>query len=108
MSDTPNEQEPRDDDLLPEYDFSNKSGIRGKYYRRLREGYTIKIHRTDGTTLVQQVVRPEGTVTLDPDVQEYFPDSETVNAALRALIQLIPAKRTKRSTDTDKARPLSP
>ena len=90
----------RDDDMLPEYDFSGKAGVRGKYYQRLRQGYTIKIHRTDGTTLVQQITRPEGTVTLDPDVQAYFPDSEAVNTALRALIQLIPAKKPKRTTTT--------
>ncbi len=30
---------------------------------------------------------------LDPDVRVYFPDSESVNAALRGLIALIPAKR---------------
>ena len=90
----------RDDDLLPEYDFSGKTGVRGKYYQRLRQGYTIKIHRADGTTLVQQITRPEGTVTLDPDVQAYFPDAEAVNTALRGLIELIPAKKTKRTATT--------
>jgi hypothetical protein len=91
MSNEPNTSDV-DDDMQPEYDFSGKQGVRGKYYQRLRDGYTVKIHQEDGTTLIQQIVRPEGTVTLDPDVREYFPDAEAVNKALRALIQPIPLK----------------
>jgi len=87
-----------DDGMLPEYDFSGKTGVRGKYYQALRQGYTIHITKTDGTTVVQHVTRPEGTVTLDPDVQVYFPDAESVNTALRSLIQLIPTKKAKRSS----------
>jgi hypothetical protein len=48
-------------------------------------------------------------VTLAPDVREYFPDSESVNAALRSLIGLIPKKRgtvAKRTPD-DQGRSLS-
>jgi hypothetical protein len=30
-------------DLLPEYGFTG--GVRGKYYKALREGYTVKINR---------------------------------------------------------------
>lgn len=92
MSNEPNTSDV-DDDMQPEYDFSGKQGVRGKYYQRLRDGSTVKIHQEDGTTLIQQVVRPEGTVTLDPDVREYFPDAEAVNKALRALIQPIPLKK---------------
>jgi len=80
--------------MHPEYDFSGKTGVRGKYYQALRQGYTIKIEREDGTTLVQHIVRPEGTVTLDPDVQEYFQDSESVNQALRMLISIVPHKKS--------------
>jgi hypothetical protein len=32
-------------------------------------------------------------IVLDSDVRAYFPDSNTVNNALRALIALIPKKR---------------
>lgn len=87
-----------DDEMLPEYDFSGKAGVRGKYYQAMRDGYTIKINRQDGTTLIQQITRPEGTVTLDPDVQVYFPDAESVNTALRSLIRLIPTKKAKSSS----------
>ncbi|MCC6500130.1 MAG: hypothetical protein IT313_07675 [Anaerolineales bacterium] len=79
-----------DDDMLPEYDFSGKKGIRGKYYRALQKGYTVRIHNEDGTTTVQ---RFGPTITLDTDVSAYFPDSESVNNALRSLIALIPNKR---------------
>ena len=86
-----------DDDMKAEYTVSNRQGVRGKYYQRLREGYSITIDQPDGTAVVQKVLRPEGTVTLDPDVREYFPDAESVNSALRALIQLIPAKKHRLS-----------
>lgn len=82
-----------DDDMRPEYNFSGKQGVRGKYYQRLRNGYTVRIHQEDGTTVVQNMAGLEGTVTLDPDVREYFPDTEAVNAALRGLIQLIPVRK---------------
>jgi hypothetical protein len=88
------------DEMLPEYDFSGKTGVRGKYYQAMRNGYTIKINRQDGTTLVQHISRPEGTITLDQDVQNYFPDSESVNRALRSLIQLIPTRKAKRTGRT--------
>ena len=86
-----------DQEMLPEYDFSDKTGVRGKYYQAMRNGYTINIHQEDGTTLVKHITRPEGMITLDPDVQAYFPDAEAVNTALRSLIQLIPTKKIKQT-----------
>jgi len=38
-----------------------------------------------------------GIVLLDPDVAEAFPDAKSVNRALRAIIEIAPAKRGKRS-----------
>lgn len=55
--------------LRPEYDFSKlKHGVRGKYATRYRAGTNL--------------------VLLSPDVAEYFPDEESVNAALRTLIHV--------------------
>ena len=56
-----------DSDFSPEYDFS--AGVRGKYVNRLAKGTNI--------------------VVLDRDVQQIFPDSVTVNAALRALGRVV-------------------
>jgi len=82
------------DDMRPEYDFSKMSGgVRGKYYRAYRAGHTVKIHKSDGTTLVQYFKLEDGSVMLEPDIREYFPDSEAVNKALRCLIPLVPKKR---------------
>ncbi|MEW5831162.1 MAG: hypothetical protein AB1846_19900 [Chloroflexota bacterium] len=81
---------PEEDDMLPEYDFSGKKGVRGKYYRGLQKGYTVRIHNENGTTTVQ---RFGPTVQLDPDVSAFFPDAESVNKALRGLIALIPNKQ---------------
>lgn len=50
-------------DMLPEYDFSN--GVRGKYAKRFAEGSNI--------------------VLLSLDVYKNFPDSNSVNKALRTL-----------------------
>jgi hypothetical protein len=80
-------------EMRAEYDFTG--GIRGKHYRTLQGGYTITVHQADGTTVVKEVELKEGVVVLEPDVQEYFPDSESVNEALRGLIRLIPAERSK-------------
>lgn len=82
------------EEMLPEYDF--RGGVRGKHARALQQGYTVKVHRPEGSTTVQQFNLPEGAVMLELDVQEYFPDSESVNHALRTLIKLIPSKRTRR------------
>jgi hypothetical protein len=80
-----------DDAMLPEYDFSQ--GVRGKHYQTYREGHTVKIHKTDGSTVVQHFTIAEGAVVLEPDVKAYFPDLVSVNKALRGLIALIPEKK---------------
>jgi len=79
------------DSIRAEYDFTG--GIRGKHFRAIQSGYTITIHQPDGTTVLKEVKPREGAVVLAPDVLEYFPDSESVNTALRSLIKLIPRKR---------------
>ena len=67
----------RGDDLRPEYDLARlKGGVRGKYYQRA----------TAGTNLV----------LLEPDVARAFPDSNSVNRALR-LLQEVATKSTFRS-----------
>jgi hypothetical protein len=44
----------QDDDMRPEYDFANMTGgVRGKYCKAYRQGFTVKIHNTDGTTDVR-------------------------------------------------------
>jgi hypothetical protein len=57
------------DELRPEYDFS--AGVRGKHYQAFKEGTNV--------------------VFLDPDIAIAFKDSESVNKALRLLLDL--AKR---------------
>ncbi|WP_197725205.1 hypothetical protein [Pseudanabaena sp. ABRG5-3] len=62
------------DDLRPEYDFSKmQGGVRGKYVERYRSGTNV--------------------VLLDPDVAQAFPTSDSVNEALRLLMQI--AQRQK-------------
>lgn len=60
--------------MRPEYDFSK--GERGKYVARLFEGANV--------------------VVLDVDVAEKYPDSKSVNAALRKLAGL---PRSRKRTD---------
>ncbi len=57
-------------EILDEYDFSK--GIRGKYAQRHAAGSNV--------------------VVISPDVAEFFPDSESVNEALRMLVKI--AQRT--------------
>ena len=57
------------DELRPEYPADLiKSGERGKYAKRYRE---------EGTNLV----------LIDPDLHQLFPDSESVNRALRDYVE---------------------
>ena len=89
----------KDEDMRPEYDFTG--AVRGQHYRPMNEGYTAEIKKSDGTTVVEHYTLAEGTVLLQPDVREYFPDSESVNAALRSLIALmaeLPAARKHKPT----------
>jgi hypothetical protein len=73
-----------------------KMGKRGKYYRAYRQGHTVKIFQDNGTVSIQHFTLEDGAVLLEPDVRQYFPDSEAVNHALRTLIALVPAKHGKR------------
>ena len=57
------------DEMLPEYDFSG--AVRGKYYKRYHVGTNV--------------------VLLDADVAEVFPNSASVNEALRLLVSLADA-----------------
>jgi len=79
---------------IPETDFSK--GVRGKYAAALKKnGYTIRVCRSDGTFEETRVLG-ESLVSLDPDVQAYFPDSQAVNRALRKLISTERGTNSKR------------
>ena len=78
-------------EMRPEYDFSG--GMRGKHCRAMQAGYTITVHKADGTTIVKDVMPKKNAVLLEPDVQAHFPDSKSVNKALRCLIPLLPKNR---------------
>lgn len=71
--------------MREEYDFSK--GVRGKHYKAYRQGHTVTIHNEDGSVSVQYFTEKDGSVMLDPDIRIHFPDSESVNRALRCLIQ---------------------
>lgn len=83
-------------EMAAEYDFRGKKGTRGKYYQAYQAGHTVRIHQEDGTVVTQYFTLEEGAVLLAPDVRAYFPDSESVNQALRGLISLIPHKTSRR------------
>lgn len=94
-----NSNEPKKvEEMRAEYDFSG--GTRGKHAAVYHDGHTVTIHKKDGTIIVQNFKLEEGAVVLAPDVREYFPDAESVNNALRALISIAPKARKK----TNKAR----
>lgn len=105
MKKTVSEQELADDiaEMRPEYDF--RDAVRGRAYRPLHEGYEIRVHKEDGTTVIQQFKLEAGTVMLEPDVRAYFPDSDAVNKALRTLITLFPTSRETAKRKTPAARP---
>ena len=69
--------------MREEYDFSN--GERGKHFRAYREGHSVRVTRSDGLVEERHFTLEEGAVMLDPDLRRKFPDSESVNRALRQL-----------------------
>lgn len=84
-----------EDNMRAEYDF--KGGVRSKHYKAMQVGYTITIHKADGTTITKDVMPKEGAVVIEPDIRAYFPDSESVNRALRCLIPMLPKKRSAKA-----------
>ena len=70
----------RNDDLRPEYDLSGllRTGVQGKYARRFREGTNL--------------------IALAPDVAKAFPTAESVNEALRLVLQLTELRTRKRKS----------
>ena len=67
----------RTDDLRAEYDLTQlQGGVRGKYYKQALAGTNL--------------------VLLEPDVARAFPESNSVNRALR-LIQEVAEKSSKRT-----------
>lgn len=77
------------DELRPEYDLAKlKGGVRGKYYERARVGTNL--------------------VLIEPELASVFPDTDSVNRALRLLVDTAAAatgetrraanKRLKRTT----------
>ena len=79
--------------MRPEYDFSEKQAVRGKYHQPYWAGHAVRVHQEDGTVTTRYFTLEEGAVLLAPDVRVYFPDSESVNQALRGLIDLIPRRQ---------------
>ncbi len=56
------------DELRPQYDLSQlKGGVRGKYYRQALTGSNL--------------------VLIEPELANVFPNAESVNRALRLLVQ---------------------
>lgn len=76
-----NDPEP---DMRDEYDFS--SAQRGQHHRAYREGHTVTVLKGDGSVELRHFTLADGAVMLDPDVRAKFPDSDSVNRALRALV----------------------
>jgi hypothetical protein len=56
------------------------------YYRQYRKGHTVRISKKDGSIEEHHFTEEDGSIMLDPDVRKYFPDSKSVNKALREYL----------------------
>lgn len=72
------------DEMREEYDFSG--GVRGKHYQAYRAGHLVRVLKSDGSVEERHFTLEDGAVMLDPDLKVQFPDSESVNRALRSLV----------------------
>ena len=75
----------RDRSMRSEYDFSE--GVRGRHVKAYRAGHTVEITTQEGSIETRCFTEEDGSVMLDPDVKRHFPDSDSVNKALRSLIK---------------------
>lgn len=66
----------KENDMQREYDFSK--GVRGKHYRSYQEGTNV--------------------IFLEPDIAKVFKNSESVNHALRMLVELASSELKKNLT----------
>jgi hypothetical protein len=73
------------DEMRPEYDFSQ--GVRGKHYRAYQAGTNV--------------------VFLAPDIAAVFPNSASVNQALRLLVRLSQTKAVTGSRPNKALQPTS-
>ena len=78
------EADPGSGEMREEYDFSK--GVRGKHYRAYRAGHLVRVYKRDGSVEERYFTLQEGAVMLDPDLKARFPDSDSVNKALRSLL----------------------
>ena len=72
------------DKMREEYDFSQ--GVRGKHYQAYRAGHMVRVLKTDGSVEERHFTLQDGAVMLDPDLKARFPDSESVNRAIRSFV----------------------
>ena len=79
-----NKKDLNDIHMRDEYDFSK--GVKGKHYKAYSKGHTVIIHKDDGAKSIQYFTEQDGAIMLDPDIKVHFPDSESVNKALRSLL----------------------
>lgn len=73
-----------ENEMLPEYDLTGKKGVRGKYAEAFKAGHSVRIFDGD------HIVSDQYFAAIEPDVREYFPDSKSINVALRKLIAITP------------------
>ncbi|MBU2444116.1 MAG: hypothetical protein KJ666_00895 [Bacteroidetes bacterium] len=69
----------KEDDMLAEYKFDYSKAKKNPYADKLAQ---------------------EKIIYLDPDIAKIFPDSDSVNKALRAIISAYPQKKSKKVTAT--------
>ena len=75
------------DEMRPEYDFSSAKAVRGKHFRAYQAGTNV--------------------VLLEPDLIKAFPDSASVNQALRLLVRLSKSKALNPSRPNKALQPTS-
>ena len=73
--------------MRPEYDFSSAKAVRGKHFRAYQAGTNV--------------------VLLEPDLIKAFPDSASVNQALRLLVRLSKSKALNPSRPSKALQPTS-
>jgi hypothetical protein len=86
--------EPDEDGMLAEYDFSKS--VPSNHYKKYREGVSITIYSPNKETVKKHLNTRATLIVLEPDVAKVFKNAESVNRALRNIIDSFPIRSVRK------------
>ena len=80
------------------------SKSRRKRHEEMQPEYDLDYTKAKPNRFAGRIARDRLVVLLDPEVSKVFTDSESVNAALRAIITALPKSVSEKPTSNEQSR----